>query len=265
MITPPARRALRRVEPLAKQVAQRVVPESVRFRVRLEGGRVVHVPRVGHVRWGGLRRLAPISRDNGYDRGTPIDRWFVEDFLRRHGDDIKGDVLDFYDDRNSRLFGSRRVRSVEVVHRTPGHPTATIAADLTDAPELASDSFDCVLLTQTLHVIYDMRAALATVQRVLRPGGVVLATFPGISQLSTDEDDDWADSWRFTGASAQRFFEEVFPPSEVRTEVVGNVLTATAFLQGVAAEELRPRELAHVDPLFELLVTVRARKPAFPG
>jgi hypothetical protein len=179
MPTPTARHALRRVEPLAKQVAQRVVPEALRFRIRLEGGRIVHVPRVGHVRWGGMRRLAPISRDNGYDRGTPIDRWFVEEFLRDHAEDIRGDVLDFYDDRNTRLFGGERVRSVEVVHRTPGHATATIAADLTDAPELASASFDCVLLTQTLHVIYDMRAALATVHRVLRPGGVVLATFPG--------------------------------------------------------------------------------------
>ena len=212
------------------------------------------------MRWGGLRRLAPISRDNGFDRGTPIDRWFVEEFLRRHTADIRGDVLDFYDDRNTRLFGND-VRSVEVAHRTPGHPTATIATDLTDAPELRSDSFDCVLLTQTLHVIYDMRRALATVHRVLRPGGVVLATFPGVTQISTDEDDDWSDSWRFTAASAQRFFEERFPPSEVRTEAVGNVLTATAFLQGIAAEELRPRELAFVDPLFELLVTVRARKP----
>jgi SAM-dependent methyltransferase len=252
---------LRRIEPLAKRAAERVLPESVRLRVRLEGGRVVHVPRIGHVRWGGLRRLAPISRDNGYDRGTPIDRWYVEEFLRRQSADIRGDVLDFYDDRNTRLFGSDDVRTVEVLHRTPGHPTATIAADLTDAPELGSERFDCVVLTQTLHVIYDMRAALETVHRVLRPGGVVLATFPGITQLSADEADDWSDSWRFTGASAQRFFEERFPPALVRSDVHGNVLAATAFLQGIAAEELRRRELEHPDPLFEVLIAVRAEKP----
>jgi hypothetical protein len=264
MPSPRAANALQRLEPLAKRAAERVLPEAVRFRVRLEGGRLVHVPPVGRVRWGGLRRLAPISRDNGYDRGTPIDRWYVEEFLRRHSSDIRGDVLDFYDDRNTRLFGSD-VRSVEVLHRTPGHPTATVAADLTDAPQLGSERFDCVVLTQTLHIIYDMRAALETVHRLLRPGGVVLATFPGITQLSVDEADEWSDSWRFTGASAQRFFEERFPASLVRTEVWGNVLAATAFLQGVAAEELRRRELEHLDPLFEVLIAVRARKPASTG
>jgi hypothetical protein len=110
-----------------------------------------------------------------------------------------------------------------------------------------------------------MRAALATVRRLLRPCGVVLATFPGITQLSVDEADEWSDSWRFTGTSARRFFEERFPPSLVETEVRGNVLTATAFLQGMAAEELRRRELEHVDPLFEVLIAVRARKPVPPG
>jgi SAM-dependent methyltransferase len=120
------------------------------------------------------------------------------------------------------------------------------------------------VLTQTLHFIYDMRAALATVHRLLRPGGVVLATFPGITQVSVDEADDWNDSWRFTGASAQRFFEERFPPALVETEVRGNVLAATAFLQGIAAEELRRRELEHLDPLFEVLIAVRARKPLPP-
>lgn len=261
---PGARRGAR-LEPLAKRVAGFVLPESVRFRVRLEGGRVVLVPPVGRVRWGGLRRRYPISRDNGYERGTPIDRWFIEDFLGRHRQDVRGDVLDFYDDRNTRLFGGDRVRSVEVLHRTPGHPTATLSADLTDAPELGADRFDCILLTQTLHVIYDARAALETVYRLLRPGGVVLATLPGVTQLSVDEDDNWSDSWRFTASSARRFFEERFPPASVETEVRGNVLTATAFLQGIAAEELRPRELEFVDPLFEVTIAVRARKPGEPG
>ena len=40
----------------------------------------------------------------------------------------------------------------------------------------------------------------------------------------------------------------------------GNVLTAMCELHGLAAEELSPEELDHVDPDFEVIVTVRAVK-----
>jgi hypothetical protein len=39
------------------------------------------------------------------------------------------------------------------------------------------------------------------------------------------------------------------------------VLAATAFLHGLAVEDLRTRELKHIDPQYELVITVRAVKP----
>ena len=66
---------------------------------------------------------------------------------------------------------------------TPTRPEATIVADLADAAHIPADAFDCIILTQTLHLIFDVRAAVATVRRILAPGGVVLATVPGISQV----------------------------------------------------------------------------------
>ncbi|MBA2626109.1 MAG: methyltransferase domain-containing protein [Acidimicrobiia bacterium] len=240
---------------------RRAVPVRLRAGVRQEGRRLVRVPRVGRVDWGGLRRLTPVSRENGYERGTPIDRYYIDGFLARHADDVRGAVLDIYDDHNSRSFGSDAVRSVDVLHRTDGHPAATVVADLADAPAIPDDSFDCILLVQTLHLIYDMRAALATVHRILRPGGVALATVPTISQRCVDPDDAYEDCWRLTGYSARRLFEEVFPPPLVESETHGNVLSAVAFLEGVGAEELTERELDHVDPLFPVLVGVRAEKP----
>ena len=36
------------------------------------------------VDWGDLRRTDPVSRDWGYDRGTPIDRRYIEEFLAAH-------------------------------------------------------------------------------------------------------------------------------------------------------------------------------------
>src|SRR5689334_3710614 len=38
-------------------------------------------PSVGEVRLGDLRRLTPISRNWGFDRGQPVDRYYIENFL----------------------------------------------------------------------------------------------------------------------------------------------------------------------------------------
>ena len=60
--------------------------------------------------------------------------------------------------------------------------------------------------------------------------------------------------------SARRLFEEVFAAADVRVQTYGNVLTAVAFLHGLAVEELQQEELDHCDPDYEVLITVRCRK-----
>ena len=116
------------------------------------------------------------------------------------------------------------------------------------------------MLTQVLPFIPDVQAAVRTVHRILRPGGVVLATVPGISQIIRYDMDRWGDFWRFTSLSARRLFECGFPEGDVRVETHGNVLAATAFLQGLSTRDLRPDELDFRDPDYEVLITVRAVK-----
>jgi SAM-dependent methyltransferase len=191
------------------------------------------------VRFGDLRRLKPISRVFGFDRGLCIDRYYIENFLAKHAEDIRGHVLEIGDDTYTRRFGGDRVARSDVLHVQEGNPKATIVADLTCADSIPSDTFDCIIFTQTLQFIYDVRAAIRHLYRILKPGGVLLATFPGISQISRYDMDRWGDYWRFTTLSARRLFEEVFPPGNVTVRAYGNVLAAVAFLHGLSAEELR--------------------------
>jgi SAM-dependent methyltransferase len=132
---------------------------------------------------------------------------------------------------------------------------------LTSADHIPSDTFDCVILTQTLQVIYDVPAALRTLYRILKPGGVALVTVAGISKISRYDMDRWGYYWSFTSRSVQRLFQDLFPPTHVRVEAHGNVLAAVAFLHGLATEELRQAELEAFDPDYEMLITVRAVKP----
>jgi glycosyltransferase involved in cell wall biosynthesis/SAM-dependent methyltransferase len=213
------------------------------------------------VQFGTLRRITPVSQNWGLDRGLPIDRYYVEHFLARHAQDLRGRVLEIEDDMYTRRFGSNCVTSRDVLHVVEGNPRATIVGDLTCAEHIPSHTFDCIILTQTLHLIYDTRAALHTLHRILKPGGILLATFPGITRISHQE---WSDSWfwGFKSASARRLFEEVFAAADVKVQTHGNVLTAVAFLHGLAVEELQQEELDHCDPDYEVLITVRAVKKA---
>lgn len=212
------------------------------------------------VRWGNLRRTAPVSRVFGLDRGQAIDRYYIEAFLEARRQDIQGRVLEIGDPGYTTRFGGGRVTHSDILHAVPGNPDATLVGDLATGAGIQASVFDCLILTQTLPFIFDVQAAIRHSHAALKEGGVLLATLPGITQISRYDMDRWGDYWRFTDASARRLFSEVFGPENVKIETHGNVLVACAFLQGLAAHELKPRELSQLDPDYPLLITIRAVK-----
>ena len=211
------------------------------------------------VDWGGLRRRDPISREFGFDRGTPIDRYYIGHFLRSHSADIRGRVLEIGDDTYTRTFGSPSVATRDILHVSEFNPHATIIGDLARDETLPQDAFDCAIITQTLHLIFEPRRAVTNLHRSLKPGGVLLVSVPGITPISIDE---WKDSWywSFTRQSIRRMFSEVFGAQAVDFSAYGNVFAATCFLQGVAVEDVDASELDVRDPCYELLLCVRAQK-----
>jgi SAM-dependent methyltransferase len=226
-------------------------------RLRAHLGGKHYCPAPGWVEFGSLRRLSPLSPNYGIERGLPVTRYYIERFLERHSHDVRGRVLEIDDDRYTRRYGGDRVIHSDVLHAVEGNAQATIVADLSDAPQIATSTYDCVIFTQTLLLIYDTRAAIETLHRILKPGGVLLATFPGVAHKIVLSE-DWEDYWRLTTMSARRLFGDIFSPELVEVEGHGNVLTAVAALVGLAADELTVEELEHRDPEFEVLVSLRA-------
>jgi SAM-dependent methyltransferase len=222
--------------------------------------RRITAPPVGDVNWSTLRRTMPVSRWFGCERGIPLDRLYIEQFLRRNAEKIRGHVLEVSEDRYTRRFGADRVESCDILHVMPGNPVATVVADLADAPAIRDRTYDCVVITQTLQMIYNLPAAMQTLHRILKPGGAVLATVPGISQISRSDMEQWGDFWRFTTASATRLFTEAFPTGKVDVSVYGNVLVASAFLYGLASEDLTDAEIGAHDLDYQLLIGVCAVK-----
>lgn len=208
------------------------------------------------VRWGNLRRLAPFTDDWGLSRGTPIDRIYIEGFLEVHRDRVVGRVLEVQDAAYTERLGGRQVTRSDVLDIDPSNPHATVVADLGSPDALDSAVYDCVILTQTVQLVVDVRAALRNVYRALAPGGTLLLTAHGTSMVYDAED-----RWRWTPASLELELRALAPGAEIDVAGHGNVLAATAHLWGLAAEDLSSEELAANDPRFPVVVTACVRRP----
>ena len=212
----------------------------------------------GLVDLGDLRRLKPVSQDWGFDRGRPIDRHYIERFLEARSKVIRGRVLEIGEPLYTEMFG-RGVTQSEILD-VMGNPDATYTCGLDNGAGLPTNSFDCIIVTQTLQYIYDFRAALRTLHRILKRGGILLVTVPGITRLNqgNPQEEDWY--WSFTDVSITSLFEELFPHRAITVEIFGNVLSATGFLYGLADAEFDSQELGHVDPNYQVIIGAHAVK-----
>jgi glycosyltransferase involved in cell wall biosynthesis len=253
-----ARRLAYRLVRLAKGHLNQNIPPSLLQKIK----RTIYgtfPPPLGKVDFGHFKSQRPISRNFGFDRGTPIDRYYIEKFLASHRDHIKGRVLEIGDATYCQQFGGDKVTHQDVLHISQDAPGATIVGDLSQAGLLPENAFDSLIITQTLHLIYDMRGAVVEMHKALRPGGILLLTVPGISPVDRHE---WGKTWfwALTVLSAQRLFSEIFGVQNVKVEGYGNAFAATAFLQGIAVEEVDTALLDSFDEAYPITVTVNARK-----
>ena len=207
---------------------------------------------------GPFRSATPVSADFGYSRGLPVDRFYIEQFLAASAQHITGTTLEVGDDSYTAQFGGPATRR-EVIHIDS--PAATYRGDMTQPGVLPDGRFDCAVITQTLHLIYDMAAAVRRLRETLAPGGTLLLTVPGITPIAGDR---WGETWYWslTTLSLNRLLGEAFGTANVSVQAYGNVFAATAFLQGLAIEDLERALLEQKDPRYPVIVAAIARRPA---
>lgn len=218
-----------------------------------------YTPRVGAVRFGDFRRVTPISPYWGSARGGAVDRYYIEQFLARNSAHIRGRVLEIGSNAYTVQYGGDRVTRSDVLNVVE-REGVTFVGDLADGDFLPSSAYDCVVLIQTLHLIFDFPSALRTIDRILSPGGVLLLTVPGITMVDPGE---WGSTWyySFTDHAVWKMCNEYFTGWEAEVAAHGNALAATAFLQGLGATELTHAELDHCRKEFAVVNTARVVKP----
>lgn len=203
-------------------------------------------------------RTVPASRGFGAANGTPVDRYYIERFLAENRSSIRGVVGEIAENLYTGKFGAKDVRSL--VFNFDRKAASDLTGDLSRPETLPEELFDCFICTQTLNFIFDVPAAVSGLARMLKPGGVLLGSVAGISQISRFDYERWGDYWRFTDLSLRRLLEREF--AEVETECFGNVAAATAFLDGVVVEQLPDQSvLDAADGDYQLLIGFRAVRP----
>jgi SAM-dependent methyltransferase len=202
----------------------------LKSRIPLEARRSTRarVERMNRARWGNLRRIQPFSDHYGFERGTPIDRFYIRRFLAERAEDIRGKVLEVGKPHYARAFPDSCPHEVEIVDNDRTNADATIVADLSEPGSLPSDRFDCFILIQTLQLVADLDAALQNAWQSLAGGGVLLISVPGITRGDTEHARN--DRWRFTPSGLDTLLARTC--LRARREVVGygNLVSAVAFL-----------------------------------
>ncbi len=217
------------------------------------------LPPVGSVKRGDFNCLHPFSTEFGYDRGGPVDRFYIERFLQNEAATICGRVLEIGDNEYTLQFGKKGVVQSDILHVDNTNTKATFIGDIAHAPQIPDNTFDCIILTQTLHLIYHFKEALATCFRILKPGGTLLLTVPGITPIDHGE---WKETWywSFTQKAMERLMSDSFTDGKIEVNTYGNVQVATSFLYGMGLGEVSNEALSFNDPHYPVIITVKAQK-----
>jgi SAM-dependent methyltransferase len=198
----------------------------------------------------------PLSYLWGFDRGLPIHRYYLEQFMQECVQDIRGHCLEFQDPGYTRRLGGSAVEKSDVLHIDASNPLATIVRDLTQPNDLPSDRFDCIICTHVLHIISEIDKAVSELHRILKPGGVLLVGVPHVSMC----DPGFHELWRFTAEGLALVLRKAFGASSLTVRAYGNSLTAAGEIRGLAAHEFSHATLNYHDPRFAVEVCARARK-----
>ena len=200
--------------------------------------------------------VAPLSYAWGADRGVPVHRLHLEQFLARHASDIRGRCLEFQEGRYATRFGGAAVGRLDILHLDNSNPNATIVADITAPNNIPDGTFDCIVCTHVLHSIFHLERAVAGLHRILAPSGVLLIAVPQISMCDRRFDE----LWRFTAAGLKRLLSTVFAPDEVSVSAFGNSFTSAGELRGMVASEFPEDLLAYHDERFAAEICARAQR-----
>lgn len=207
--------------------------------------------------WGQFN-IKSIDQAFGIGRGKAVDRVYIERFIQELKNDIHGRVMEIQDNRYMRRFGEGRIEKEIILHVEGGKNC--LKGNFATGEGLDEGMVDCLICTQTLQYIYDLKNTAKNIYKILKTNGIALVTVPGIKSLSVYHDARWGEYWSFTKRSLYQMFVDVFGKENIEISSYGNVKVTMAYLYGLCAEDLAEEDFRYNDETFPFIVTARLQK-----
>jgi SAM-dependent methyltransferase len=210
-------------------------------------------PGPGSIDFGDLKRRWPFSHRFGFDRGAPVDRYYLQQFVAAIGPKVRGRCLEI-----GGTLVNRGVYKLEVDEfRTLDLPHSGVADDLmgdaADPDVFAADSWDSILAFHVLEHCPDPFAVVHNIHRWLTPGGHAFIVVPCAQRMHNFP----GDYWRFMPDGLRVLFKEF---AEAHVSAYGNPLTVVSSFLGLSHTELPPEDMDFVHPDYPVISCVVARK-----
>lgn len=190
----------------------------------------------GAIEYSDFKRYAPLCHDYGYSRGTPIDRYYLEQFIREIRSYVVGYTLEIGGSReNQYLYGFTNAMSYKTMDMHQ-KPEVDITGDIHDPNSLGSNSFDSIILFNVLEHCEKPWIVVENIYNWLTKRGSVFCMVPNSQRIHRDP----KDYWRILPDGMRSLFAK-FPIKQLY--LYGNPITTIATMMGVAAEELSSEEL----------------------
>lgn len=201
-----------------------------------------------------IRRMdtKPVGKKYGSDRGGSICRYYIDKFLQERKSVIRGRVLEIGDRNYTEKFGTDFKSYVVHFNDNYSETEFDFKGDLRTGDGIEKDFYDCIICTQVLDFVQDIKNTPDILINSLKVGGQLLISVSGISTICRYDMDTYGQYWNFTDRSLRNMFSRSNTECEVWTK--GNCKVACAFLQGMSYIELTEQELQEVDEDFQVVI-----------
>jgi len=199
-----------------------------------------------------------LSNYFGADRGTPVDRVLMMNYLEKFQDfSMNGEVLEFADSNISDSLFPNAEKYIFIFSegvRPQERNNFEIVGDLNLCPddELLG-KFKCIISTQVLAFTKNPFLVADSLILMLSDGGKLIGTEPFMSKISQYDDARWGDYFRFTAKGLEAIFANK-SLRKITKEIcpLGNYRSTQASSQGLVKEDRVPLE-SYIDDIYTLV------------
>ena len=198
-----------------------------------------------------------VANDFGFNRGSPVDRFYIDKFFAKNSQIVTGKCLEFGDTSYIVKYGKLVSKKVTFNYCDVSSMAGDeLMGDISNIDSLPSGLFDCILCVNVLNFIYDTPSALLGLKKLLNSSGRIILTVAGPSaHISRYDMDRWGDYWRMTDKALMNLVQDAGFHVE-KSETFGNPYSCSAQLNGLSVEDLIEEKIIPTHPDYQLLVAL---------